>query len=142
MSLDILKQRQDEIIEDFEELDDWLDKYQQIIDYAKDLPKIDDSFKTEEYLIKGCQSQVWVNATCDTEGIIHFTADSDAVITKGIIAMLIDVLSGLPAETVANNEIYFIDKIGLKDHLSGNRANGLVSMMNYLKKSAQNACKA
>ncbi|MEM6320017.1 MAG: SufE family protein [Bacteroidota bacterium] len=123
---------QDEIIEEFAFFDDWMEKYEYIIDLGKSLPLIDDQFKDETHLIKGCQSQVWLHAENDAT-TVDFTADSDAVITKGIIALLIRVLSGQPAEAIAKADLYFIDKIGLKEHLSPTRSNGLVSMVKQMK---------
>ncbi len=123
---------QDEIIEEFDLFDDWMDRYEYIIDLGKKLPLIDASLKTEERLIKGCQSLVWLNAKQEEDKII-FTADSDAIITKGIIALLVRVLSNQNAKDIAETELYFIDKIGLKEHLSPNRSNGLVSMVKQMK---------
>ena len=123
---------QEEIIEEFAFFDDWMEKYEYIIDLGKSLPLIDAQYKDATHLIKGCQSQVWLHA--DNKGDkIDFTADSDAIITKGIIALLVRVLSGQPAEAIANSELYFIDKIGLKEHLSPTRSNGLVSMVKQMK---------
>ncbi len=123
---------QDEIISEFELFSDWMDKYEYIIDLGKQLPLIDESLKNEEHLIKGCQSQVWLNADYHN-GNVDFTADSDAIITKGIIALLIRVLSGQKPEDIARTDLYFIDKIGLKEHLSPTRSNGLVSMVKQMK---------
>lgn len=123
---------QDEIISEFELFGDWMDKYEYIIDLGKQLPLIDESLKNEEHLIKGCQSQVWLNADYHN-GNVDFTADSDAIITKGIIALLIRVLSGQKPEDIARADLYFIDKIGLKEHLSPTRSNGLVSMVKQMK---------
>jgi len=109
-----------------------MEKYEYIIDLGKNLPLIDPSKKDEDHLIKGCQSQVWLEAKED-DGSIQFTADSDAVITKGIIALLIRVLSDQQAEDIAETELYFIDQIGLKEHLSPTRSNGLVSMVKQMK---------
>ena len=128
-----LNKIQDEIIEEFNFFSDWVDRYEYIIDLGKNLPLIDDKFKTPEYLIKGCQSQVWLNADVQRDGKILFTADSDAVITKGIIALLIRVMSRQHAQDIANADLYFIDRIGLKEHLSPTRANGLVSMVKQMK---------
>ncbi len=123
---------QDEIIEEFAFFDDWMDKYEYIIDLGKSLPLIDAQYKDADHLIKGCQSQVWLHA--DHEGSkVDFTADSDAIITKGIIALLVRVLSGQPADAIANADLYFIEKIGLKEHLSPTRSNGLVSMVKQMK---------
>lgn len=124
-----------EIREDFSLFDDWEERYNYIIDLGKDLPLIESSKKTDERIIKGCQSRVWLNAEL-REGKVYFTADSDAVITKGIIALLIRVLSGQKAEDIAHAELRFIDDIGLKEHLSPTRSNGLVSMINYMKNYA------
>lgn len=123
---------QDEIIDEFAFFEDWMEKYEYIIDLGKNLPLIDESKKDEDHLIKGCQSQVWLDAEED-QGNIQFTADSDAVITRGIIALLIRVLSGQKAEDIAESDLYFIDKIGLKEHLSPTRSNGLVSMVKQMK---------
>lgn len=123
---------QEEIIEEFDLFDDWMDRYEYIIDLGKKLPLIDASLKTEERLIKGCQSQVWLNAKQE-DNKIFFTADSDAIITKGIIALLVRVLSNQEAKDIAATELYFIDKIGLREHLSPNRSNGLVSMVKQMK---------
>lgn len=124
--------RQDEIIEEFDLFDQWMDKYEYIIDLGKKLPLIADPYKVEDYLIPGCQSQVWLHAELDN-GKVDFTADSDAIITKGIIALLVRVLSGQPPESIANANLYFIDRIGLKEHLSATRSNGLVNMVNKMK---------
>ena len=123
---------QDQIIEDFSFFDDWMDKYEYIIDLGKKLPLIDEKHKVEENLIKGCQSRVWLYADSD-EGNITFTADSDAVITKGIIGLLIQVFNNQNAQDIAKSDLYFIDKIGLKEHLSPTRSNGLVSMVKQMK---------
>ncbi len=131
MIMDI-NQIQDEIIDEFAFFEDWMEKYEYIIDLGKNLPLIDPSKKDDDHLIKGCQSQVWLEAK-EKDGIIHFTADSDAVITKGIIALLIRVLSDQKAEAIAETELYFIDQIGLKEHLSPTRSNGLVSMVKQMK---------
>lgn len=127
-----INQIQDEIIDEFAFFEDWMEKYEYIIDLGKNLPLIDPSKKDEDHLIKGCQSQVWLEAK-DRDGTIQFTADSDAVITKGIIALLIRVLSGQKAQDIAETELYFIDKIGLREHLSPTRSNGLVSMVKQMK---------
>ena len=127
-----IDQKQEEIIADFSIYDDWMGKYEFLIDLGKDLPIIDPSFKVEENLIKGCQSQVWLHAEME-DGLLSFTADSDAVITKGIIGLMIHVLSGHNPEEIANANLYFVDKIGLKEHLSPTRSNGLVSMIKQIK---------
>src|SRR6056297_453409 len=123
---------QDEIIDEFGFFDDWMQKYEYIIDLGKDLPRIDGDKKTDDYRIKGCQSQVWLDAQSDGE-TVNFFADSDAVITNGIIALLIRVMSGQSADDIAKSDLYFIDQIGLKEHLSPTRSNGLVSMVKKMK---------
>jgi len=123
---------QNEIIDEFAFFGDWMERYEYIIDLGKSLPLIDEQYKDEDHLIKGCQSQVWLHAD-EEEGKVKFTADSDAVITKGIIALLIRVLSGQKAADIAKSDLYFIDKIGLKEHLSPTRSNGLVSMVKQMK---------
>lgn len=123
---------QDEIIDEFSFFDDWMDKYEFLISLGKELPLIDDAYKDEEHLIKGCQSRVWLHAEQD-EGKVQFTADSDAIITKGIIALLIRILSGQSPQDVAQADLYFVDKIGLHEHLSPTRSNGLRSMLKQMK---------
>jgi|TARA_R100001132_G_C3267769_1_gene90270 cysteine desulfuration protein SufE len=123
---------QEELIDEFSLFDDWMDKYEHLIELGKSLPLIDASLKTEEKLIKGCQSKVWLHAEM-TDGKVVFTADSDAIITKGIIAVLVRVFSNQSPETIINADISFIDEIGLKEHLSPTRANGLVSMIKQMK---------
>lgn len=124
--------KQREIIEDFSLFDDWMQKYEYIIDLGKSLPLIEEEFKTDEYLIKGCQSKVWLRADIE-DGHVYFKADSDAIITRGIIALLIRVLSGQKAADIAESDLYFIDRIGLKEHLSPTRSNGLTSMVKQMK---------
>lgn len=134
-----IQQIQNEIIEEFEFLDDWMDKYEHIIALGKSLPLIDEKHKTKDNLISGCQSQVWLHAekkeaeTLDTKPLLYFTADSDAILTKGVVALLLRVFSGQTAETILATELDFIDKIGLKENLSPTRANGLVSMIKQIK---------
>ncbi len=123
---------QDEIISEFEFFDDWMDKYDYLIELGKNLPLIDEQYKDDDHLIKGCQSRVWLHADL-ANAHVDFTADSDAVITKGIIALLIRVLSGHTPEEIAHADLYFIDRIGLKEHLSPTRSNGLVSMVKQMK---------
>jgi len=123
---------QDEIIDEFSMFDDWMQRYEYMIDLGKDLPIIDESKKTDDRLIKGCQSKVWLDAELKNDMII-FTADSDAIITKGIVAILLRVYSNQKPEDIINADEGFIDQIGLKDHLSPTRANGLVSMIKQLK---------
>lgn len=123
---------QNEIIDDFSYFDDWMDKYEYIIDLGKNLPLIDPTQKTDEKLISGCQSRVWLGVD-HKDGKVEFTADSDAVITKGIIGLLIQVMSNQPAKDIVDSDLYFIDKIGLKEHLSPTRSNGLLSMVKQMK---------
>lgn len=127
-----INQIQDEIIDEFAMFDDWMEKYEYIIDLGKELALIAEEKKTEDRLIHGCQSRVWVDADVH-EGKLQFTADSDAIITKGIISLLIRVLSNQTPEDIVKSELYFIGKIGLQEHLSPTRANGLVGMVNRLK---------
>ena len=127
-----IKKIQKEIIADFEMFDDWIQKYEYLIDLGKDLAPINEKNKTEENLIKGCQSRVWLHAEY-TAGKIIFTADSDAIMTKGIVAMLINVLSNQDPKDVATAKLNFIKKIGLTEQLSPTRANGLVSMIKKMK---------
>lgn len=131
-----IQEKQNSIIEDFEFFDDWTQKYEHIIDLGKDLPLIDPTYKTDDYLIKGCQSQVWLFAEVKDDNKVYFTADSDAIITKGLVSLMVDALSGQTAKDIAEAEIYFIDKIGLKSHLSPTRSNGLLSMLNQMKNYA------
>ncbi|HLW49739.1 MAG TPA: SufE family protein [Sphingobacteriaceae bacterium] len=123
---------QDELIADFSFFEDWMSKYEYIIQLGKELPLIDGQYKTDQYLIKGCQSKVWLHADF-RDGLIHFTADSDAIITKGLVSLMVKVLSGHSPEEIADSDLYFIDQIGLKEHLSPTRANGLLSMVKQMK---------
>jgi cysteine desulfuration protein SufE len=123
---------QDEIIDEFSLFDEWMDKYQYLIDLGRKLPIIDDKHKTEEFLIKGCQSQVWVYAELK-DGKVVFTADSDAIITKGIISLLIRVLSNQTPQDILDSDLHFIDAIGLKENLSPTRSNGLLAMIKQMK---------
>lgn len=127
-----IQEIQNEIIDEFSMFDDWEERYQYMIDLGKALPLIDEQYKTEDYIIKGCQSKVWVHANLDTDKVV-FTADSDAIITKGIIAILIRVFSNQHPKDIIEANTDFIDEIGLKEHLSPTRANGLVSMIKQLK---------
>lgn len=132
-----IKEIEKEIIEEFEIFgDDWEGKYEHLIDLGKSLPKIKDEYKTEERIIKGCQSKVWLHSEVK-DGTIIYTADSDAIITKGMVALMIRVLSGQKAEEILNADLDFINKIGLKEHLSPTRANGLVSMIKQMKLDAK-----
>jgi cysteine desulfuration protein SufE len=127
-----IKEIQDDIIDEFSMFEDWEERYQYMIDLGKTLPLIDEKFKTEDNIIKGCQSKVWVHAEFNDNNI-EFTADSDAIITKGIIAILIRVFSNQSPKAIMEANTDFIDEIGLKEHLSPTRANGLVSMIKQLK---------
>ena len=127
-----IKEIQEEILEDFDMFDDWMQKYEYLIDLGKDLPSIDEKYRVEENLIKGCQSRVWLHAE-ENNGNIIFSADSDAIMTKGIVALLIRVLSGQNANDIAHADLEFINKIGLKEQLSATRANGLLSMIKQMK---------
>lgn len=121
-----------QIIEEFEQFEDWMERYNYIIELGKNLPLIDDAYKTKQYLISGCQSQVWLHAAFE-DGKVIYRADSDAIITKGIVALLIRVLSGQTPDAIINTPLLFIDKIGLKEHLSPTRSNGLLSMIKQMK---------
>lgn len=121
-----------EVLEEFEFLDEWMDKYEHIIELGKSLPLIASEFKTDENLIKGCQSQVWLHTDMDGDKI-RFTADSDAIITKGIIALMVRVLDNQTPSDIIDADLGFIDQIGLKEHLSPTRSNGLVSMIKQMK---------
>ena len=127
-----IKDIQEEIIDEFSMFDDWEERYQYMIDLGKSLPLIDEKYKTDNNIIKGCQSKVWVHAELNDDKVV-FTADSDAIITKGIIAILIRVFSNQHPKDIIEANTDFIDKIGLKEHLSPTRANGLVSMIKQLK---------
>lgn len=128
----ILEERENEIIEEFSFFDDWMDKYGLLIEQSKYLAPMSDAFKTDEYRVSGCVSQVWLHAEKQGE-VIHFSADSDAQITKGIVALLVRALNDLPPDVIQRAELRFIDEIGLKQHLSPNRANGLSAMLKQMK---------
>lgn len=130
-----LKEAQEQVVEDFSLYDEWLDKYEYLIDLGKNLPPLDESKKTEERLIKGCQSRVWLDWKTEN-GRLYFTADSDAIITKGIISLLISVYSGRTPQEISDDDFSFLDRIGLKDNLSPTRANGLLSMIETIRKAA------
>jgi len=130
--METIKDIQEEIIEEFEIFDDWMQKYEYLIDLGKELSPIDKKYKTEDNLIKGCQSRVWLHAEY-TDGRIIYTADSDAIMTKGIVAILINVLSGQTPSEISTAKLDFINEIGLKEQLSPTRANGLVSMIKQMK---------
>jgi cysteine desulfuration protein SufE len=127
-----IKEIQDEIIGEFSMFDEWDERYQYVIDLGKTLPMIDEKYKTDENIIRGCQSKVWLHGE-QQDGNVVFTADSDAILTKGIIAILIRVFSGQKPGDILDADTAFIDEIGLKEHLSPTRANGLVSMIKQIK---------
>lgn len=124
-----------EIVEEFEIFDDWMEKYEYLIDLGKSLPLIDEKYKTEDKIIKGCQSQVWMHSEL-INGKVVFTADSDAIITKGMVALMIRVLSNHTPDEIINAKLDFVEKIGLTKHLSPTRSNGLVSMIKQMKLDA------
>ena len=129
---------QDEIIEEFAGFDDWMDKYQLLIDLGNDQEPLDEKYKVEQNLIDGCQSRVWLQAdyqptSAGGDGLVRFTAESDALIVKGIVALLIRVLSGHTPQEILDAELYFIDQIGLKEHLSPTRSNGLLAMVKQMR---------
>ena len=127
-----INEQQDAVIEEFSEIDDWMDKYQMLIDLGNDLDVLKEQYKTQENLIEGCQSRVWIQ--CDyQDGKLLFTADSDALIVKGIIALLLQVLSGHTPKEILQCDLYFIDRIGLREHLSPTRSNGLLAMIKRIK---------
>ena len=119
---------QDEVIEEFSAFDDWMDKYQLLIDLGNEQEPLDEKYKTEQNLIDGCQSRVWLQCDCDNEGNLVFSAESDALIVKGIIALLIRVISGHKPQEILDADLYFIEEIGLKDHLSPTRSNGVIPL--------------
>ena len=127
-----INEAQDEIIGEFSVFDEWLDKYEYLIELSGSLPAIGEEHRNEQFLIRGCQSRVWVDAEL-RDGKIYFTADSDAIITKGIIALLIRVLSGRTPQEIVDSDLYFIDRIGLRENLSPTRANGVLAMIKQMK---------
>lgn len=127
-----INEQQEAVIEEFSEIDDWMDKYQMLIDLGNELDVLKEQYKTQENLIEGCQSRVWIQ--CDyQDGKLLFTADSDALIVKGIIALLLQVLSGHTPKEILQCDLYFIDRIGLREHLSPTRSNGLLAMIKRIK---------
>ncbi len=132
-----IQETEQKIVDEFSAFDDWLDKYNLLIEMGKDLPLIDARYKTNNHLISGCQSRVWLHAELADDGKVYFTADSDAVITKGIVNLLIRVFSGRTPDEVLTADMAFIDKIGLREHLSPTRSNGLISMVKQIKLYAQ-----
>ncbi|MDA8934631.1 SufE family protein [Flavobacteriales bacterium] len=127
-----IQEIQDEIIEEFDMFDDWMQKYDYLIELSKDLPLLDEKHKLDENIIKGCQSKVWLQASKEGD-TVRYTADSDAIITKGIVALLVRVYDQQKSKDILENELHFIDAIGLKEHLSMTRSNGLVSMIKQMK---------
>lgn len=128
-----INEAQDELISNFEMFDDWTDKYGYIIELGKKLEGLEEAHKLDQNIIKGCQSNVWLVARKDEKNLIHFSADSDAIIVKGLVYMLLKVLTGHTPEEIASADLYFIDKIGMTQHLSPTRSNGLVSMLKQMK---------
>ena len=127
-----INETQDEIIEEFSELDDWMDRYQLLIDLGNEQEPLDDRYKTDQNLIDGCQSRVWLQADY-VDGLLMFTAESDALIVKGIVALLIRVLSGHTPQEILDADLYFIEQIGLREHLSPTRSNGLLAMVKQMR---------
>ena len=127
-----IEQIQEEIVEEFSEFDEWLDKYDYLIELSDTLPAIDPEHRTDKYLINGCQSRVWVDARLE-DGKVYYSADSDAIITKGIIALLIRVLNGRSPQEIIDTELYFVDAIGLSENLSPTRSNGLLAMIKQMR---------
>ncbi len=128
-----IDQAQQEIVDEFADIDDWMDRYAMIIDMGNALPPIDEKYRTPEHLIEGCQSRAWLNAGLDAEGKVIFTADSDAIIVKGIISMLVNVLSGHTPQEILDSDLHFIKDIGLQEHLSPTRSNGLLAMVKQMR---------
>jgi len=127
-----ISELQEQVVSEFSLFDDWMDKYNYLIEIGKSIPMIDESYKTDQYVITGCQSKVWLHAEY-RDGKIFFSADSDAIITKGIVNLLIRVLSGHTPDEILNADMDFIDKVGLREHLSPTRSNGLTSMVKQMK---------
>lgn len=130
-----IDEKQQEIIDEFADIDDWMDRYGYIIDLGNALPPIEEKYKTPDHLIEGCQSRVWLNADY-RDGKVQYTADSDAIIVKGIISLLISVLNNHTPDEIINSDLHFIDKIGLSEHLSPTRSNGLLAMVKQMKLDA------
>lgn len=128
----MINEIQDELIDEFSLFGDWMEKYEYIIQLGKELPLIKEEYKKDENLIRGCQAKVWLHADFQ-DGRVHFTADSDAIITKGLVSMVVRVLSGHTPEEIVKSELYFVDQIGLREHLSVTRSNGLLSMIKQMK---------
>ena len=132
-----IQEKQNAIIEEFSMFDDWMDKYSYLIELGKELPPINEKYKDPQHLISGCQSRVWLQAAMDESGKINFSADSDAVITKGIVSLLIKAFSSHTPDEILNADLDFLEQIGLKEHLSPTRSNGLVSMIKQIRLYAQ-----
>ena len=130
MSID---QIQNDIVEEFSDVEDWMDRYGMIIDLGNNLPEINEAYKTPDHLIEGCQSRVWLNADLTPDGRVHYTADSDAIIVKGIISLLIQVLDNQTPDDILKADLHFIDDIGLSEHLSPTRSNGLLAMVKQMR---------
>jgi len=128
-----INEQQDAIIDEFADIDDWMDRYAYIIDMGNALEPMPEKYKTPQNLIEGCQSRAWLNAELDSDGKVEFRADSDAIIVKGIISMLVNVLSGHTPQEILDTDLYFIDKIGLAEHLSPTRSNGLAAMVKQMR---------
>ena len=128
-----IKDKQEEIIEEFSAFDDWMDRYQLLIDLGSEQPPLDEQYKTESNLIEGCQSRVWLQADLMSDGTVRFLAESDALIVKGIVSLLVKVYSGHTPDDILANEPYFVEAIGLKEHLSPTRSNGLVAMIKQMR---------
>lgn len=128
-----IKDKQEEIIEEFNSFDDWMDRYQLLIDLGSEQPPLDEQYKSDSNLIEGCQSRVWLQADLMPDGTVRFLAESDALIVKGIVSLLVKVYSGHTPDEILDNEPYFVEAIGLKEHLSPTRSNGLVAMIKQMK---------
>ena len=128
-----IKEKQEDIIEEFNSFDDWMDRYQLLIDLGSDQPPLDEQYKSDSNLIEGCQSRVWLQADLMPDGTVRFLAESDALIVKGIVSLLVKVYSGHTPDEILDNEPYFVEAIGLKEHLSPTRSNGLVAMIKQMK---------
>lgn len=128
-----INELQDEVIEEFSDFDDWMDKYQLLIDLGNEQKPLPESDKTEQNLIDGCQSRVWLTADLTPDGLVHFEAESDALIVKGIVTLLIRILSDHTPQEILDADLYFIDRIGLREHLSPTRSNGLLAMLKQMK---------
>lgn len=128
-----IDQIQNDIVEEFSDVEDWMDRYGMIIDLGNNLPEINEAYKTPDHLIEGCQSRVWLNAELTPDGRVHYTADSDAIIVKGIISLLIQVLDNQTPDDILKADLHFINDIGLSEHLSPTRSNGLLAMVKQMR---------